>query len=397
MDQRDQAPGRPGRRAARRPADQRASRISLQEHTRTGSPPRGKPPALRTVWTSTPCAAPTSPTSSRTAGELPFVDVKSAMSNSSTTSIYTSVSSDFRVKTLRSAWTPPSRPRWPSCLHTGPASRAGRLPYSSSRRGEEGGTVTRRNVSYQWRLREVMAAHGMFATTDLVPPLNDRGIELSASQVHRLVTGHPERLSLPVLAPVRHLRGHPGRPDPHRGRERGPAPRRRSGRPGCRRGGEAARPGPDPPRAVTRLGRPPSCRREPRAQLSELLDAGRTRSPPRSRGSSRTWCPCLSRRCAGTGCATTPTPETTCGACARRDPAHPEGSARLPSWRTAGDPCACSWPSARCPADRQILLFERWYRSQLKAVDDPQHAQGLASLPSGACFPGCVHVPPGSS
>jgi DNA-binding Xre family transcriptional regulator len=60
--------------------------------------------------------------------------------------------------------------------------------------------MTRRNVSYQWRLREVMAAHGMFATTDLVPMLNERGIELSASQVHRLVTGTPERLSLPVLA-----------------------------------------------------------------------------------------------------------------------------------------------------------------------------------------------------
>ena len=49
--------------------------------------------------------------------------------------------------------------------------------------------MTRRNVSYQWRLREVMAAHGMFATTDLVPLLSERGIELSASQVHRLVTG----------------------------------------------------------------------------------------------------------------------------------------------------------------------------------------------------------------
>ena len=60
--------------------------------------------------------------------------------------------------------------------------------------------MTKRNVSYQWRLREVMAAHGMFATTDLVPLLTDRGIALSASQVHRLVTGTPERLSLPVLA-----------------------------------------------------------------------------------------------------------------------------------------------------------------------------------------------------
>ena len=60
--------------------------------------------------------------------------------------------------------------------------------------------MTRRQVSYRWRLREVMAEHGMFATTDLVPLLRDRGIDLSASQVHRLVTGIPERLSLPVLA-----------------------------------------------------------------------------------------------------------------------------------------------------------------------------------------------------
>lgn len=58
----------------------------------------------------------------------------------------------------------------------------------------------KRQVDYTWRLREVMAAHGLFATTDLVPLLRDRGINLSASQVHRLVTGMPERLSLHVLA-----------------------------------------------------------------------------------------------------------------------------------------------------------------------------------------------------
>jgi DNA-binding Xre family transcriptional regulator len=68
---------------------------------------------------------------------------------------------------------------------------------SANRRGRRGDEA---NASYQWRLREVIAAHGMFATTDLVPPLTDRGITLSASQVHRLVTGTPERLSLPVLA-----------------------------------------------------------------------------------------------------------------------------------------------------------------------------------------------------
>jgi DNA-binding Xre family transcriptional regulator len=58
----------------------------------------------------------------------------------------------------------------------------------------------KRNVGYHWRLREVMAQHGMFRTNDLIPHLVDRGITLSASQVHRLVTGTPERLSLPVLA-----------------------------------------------------------------------------------------------------------------------------------------------------------------------------------------------------
>jgi DNA-binding Xre family transcriptional regulator len=60
--------------------------------------------------------------------------------------------------------------------------------------------TAKRQVSYRWRLRELMAGQGMFTTTDLVPLLAARGITLSASQVHRLVTGTPERLSLPVLA-----------------------------------------------------------------------------------------------------------------------------------------------------------------------------------------------------
>ncbi|MFJ4972028.1 helix-turn-helix domain-containing protein [Streptomyces sp. NPDC088755] len=44
------------------------------------------------------------------------------------------------------------------------------------------------------------AVHGIFTTTELVPMLRVRGIELSASQIHRLVSGTPERLSLQVLA-----------------------------------------------------------------------------------------------------------------------------------------------------------------------------------------------------
>jgi DNA-binding Xre family transcriptional regulator len=58
----------------------------------------------------------------------------------------------------------------------------------------------KRRVGYHWRLRDIMADHSMFTTTELVPLLRDRGVELSVSQVHRLVTGTPERLSLSVLA-----------------------------------------------------------------------------------------------------------------------------------------------------------------------------------------------------
>ena len=45
-----------------------------------------------------------------------------------------------------------------------------------------------------------MAEHKMYATTELVPLLAERGVYLSASQVHRLATSTPERLSLPILA-----------------------------------------------------------------------------------------------------------------------------------------------------------------------------------------------------
>ena len=56
-----------------------------------------------------------------------------------------------------------------------------------------------RKLDYRWNLRQVMAARGMFATTDLIGPLADREIKLSSSQVYRLVTERPERLSLKVL------------------------------------------------------------------------------------------------------------------------------------------------------------------------------------------------------
>ena len=57
-----------------------------------------------------------------------------------------------------------------------------------------------RTIGYRWHLRRLMAEAGMYATTDLGPPLAERGITLSREQVYRLVTGVPERLSLATLA-----------------------------------------------------------------------------------------------------------------------------------------------------------------------------------------------------
>jgi DNA-binding Xre family transcriptional regulator len=56
-----------------------------------------------------------------------------------------------------------------------------------------------RKLDYRWRLREVMAARGLWATTDLAPLLVERGVDLSPAQVYRLVTQTPERLSLKTL------------------------------------------------------------------------------------------------------------------------------------------------------------------------------------------------------
>ena len=56
-----------------------------------------------------------------------------------------------------------------------------------------------RQLDYRWHLRQVMASRGMFATTDLLEPLAQRGIRLSSSQVYRLVVDRPERLSLKIL------------------------------------------------------------------------------------------------------------------------------------------------------------------------------------------------------
>lgn len=56
-----------------------------------------------------------------------------------------------------------------------------------------------RLIGYDWRLREVMAAAGMFSTTKLVPLLEERGVYLSTSQVYRLAAEKPERMNMHAL------------------------------------------------------------------------------------------------------------------------------------------------------------------------------------------------------
>ena len=57
-----------------------------------------------------------------------------------------------------------------------------------------------RKMGYRWLLREQMAEHGLWKTTELAPLLAERSIQLSSAQIYRLVTHTPERLSLDVLA-----------------------------------------------------------------------------------------------------------------------------------------------------------------------------------------------------
>lgn len=58
----------------------------------------------------------------------------------------------------------------------------------------------KRDVDYLWHLAGLMARRGLHNSTELAPLLRERGIDLSPSQVYRLVTGRPERVSLKVVA-----------------------------------------------------------------------------------------------------------------------------------------------------------------------------------------------------
>jgi DNA-binding Xre family transcriptional regulator len=57
-----------------------------------------------------------------------------------------------------------------------------------------------KKMGFQWHLRLRMAEKGHFQTSELVPLLAERGINLSREQVFRLVTQPPQRLSMDTLA-----------------------------------------------------------------------------------------------------------------------------------------------------------------------------------------------------
>lgn len=67
--------------------------------------------------------------------------------------------------------------------------------------------MMRSAVDYRWHLRRLMAERGLFNTTALRPLLAQHGVSLSASQVYRLVTEKPERLSLTTLVTLVEILG----------------------------------------------------------------------------------------------------------------------------------------------------------------------------------------------
>lgn len=70
----------------------------------------------------------------------------------------------------------------------------------------------------------------------------------------------------------------------------------------------------------------------------------------------------------------------------------------LPSWRTAAHLCDLLMAAGALVAvDRQILLFERWYRSEVKAVAGRSTRRPCASSPPGGCCRGCGPGPQTSS
>lgn len=62
--------------------------------------------------------------------------------------------------------------------------------------------MSTREITYTWRIREIMAHRGVHTAKDLTELLHERGITLTANAVWRIVTQQPERISFKVLVAV---------------------------------------------------------------------------------------------------------------------------------------------------------------------------------------------------
>ena len=59
--------------------------------------------------------------------------------------------------------------------------------------------MSRREIAYTWRVREIMARRGVHTAKELAALLHDRGISLTANSIWRFVSQEPERISFKVL------------------------------------------------------------------------------------------------------------------------------------------------------------------------------------------------------
>ncbi len=65
----------------------------------------------------------------------------------------------------------------------------------------------KRDITYEWRVRELMARHHFRSSKDLVEPLRERGITLSPVQIWRIVDQKPERIAFQVLVALADIFG----------------------------------------------------------------------------------------------------------------------------------------------------------------------------------------------